>query len=413
MKIRCAYDKLIPLGDLKPHPRNRNKHPKEQITRLAEILKYQGVRKPIIVSNLSGFMTAGHGRLDAARAAGLKSFPVNFQDYDDEAQEYADLTADNAVALWAEIDLSGVNGDIADLGPDFNIDMLGIEGFTIDVADRDGLTDPNAVPEPPKKAKTKLGDLYLLGEHRLLCGDSVITEDVDRLMNGEKAQFVFTDPPWNVDYGAVEKGNAQGYKPRKIMNDKMEPDDWKQFIDGITASLFRATLPGCPLYLVMSAQEWPVIDLSLREAGFHWSSTIIWAKDRLVLSRKDYHTQYEPIWYGWNNGAARLVPLKDRKQSDLWQVDRPSKSDLHPTTKPVELVERAIINSSPKDALGLDLFGGSGSTLIAAETTKRRANVMELDPIYCDVIARRWEEFTGRKAILDGPRAIKKKRLKA
>ena len=153
-------------------------------------------------------------------------------------------------------------------------------------------------------------------------------------------------------------------------------------------------------YVVMSAQEWPVVDKCLRQAGFHWSSTIIWAKDRLVLSRKDYHTQYEPIWYGWNESAARLVEVADRKQSDLWQIDRPSKSDLHPTTKPVELVERALQNSSEARANVLDLFGGSGSTLIACEKSGRINFSMELDPKYCDVIVKRWEDFTGQKAEL-------------
>jgi len=149
---------------------------------------------------------------------------------------------------------------------------------------------------------------------------------------------------------------------------------------------------------VMSAQEWPVIHGSLNAAGFHWSSTIIWAKDSLVLSRKDYHTQYEPIWYGWNSSAARLVELEDRKQSDVWSMERPKRSDLHPTTKPIELVERAINNSAKTGGIVLDLFGGSGSTLIACEKTGRDCRTVELDPKYADVIIRRWQEFTGEKA---------------
>lgn len=259
--------------------------------------------------------------------------------------------------------------------------------------------DPDHVPEPPVHPTAVKGDLYLLGPHRLLCGDSVAVTDVERLMNGEKADLVFTDPPWNVNYGANKNPAGWSGKNRQIMNDHMEPDDWLAFLNGIAASLALSTKPGCPLYCVMSAQEWPVIDKSLREAGFHWSSTIIWAKDRMVLSRKDYHTQYEPIWYGWNDQGPRLAPLEDRTQTDLWQINRPSVSDLHPTTKPIDLIARAVKNSSKEGGLVLDLFGGSGSTLIAAQATNRRCFAMELDPKYVDVIVRRWEGVTGQKAV--------------
>ena len=179
----------------------------------------------------------------------------------------------------------------------------------------------------------------------------------------------------------------------------MQADDWQQFCNDIANSLFVCTKAGAPIYVVMSAQEWPVIHVALNAAGFHWSSTIIWAKDSLVLSRKDYHTQYEPIWYGWNGGAARLMELEDRKQSDLWEMQRPKRSELHPTTKPVELVERALENSGKPGGIVLDLFGGSGSTLIAAEKTGRQCRTVELDPKYADVIIKRWQEYTGLKAV--------------
>jgi DNA modification methylase len=182
------------------------------------------------------------------------------------------------------------------------------------------------------------------------------------------------------------------------MNDHMEAGQWNDFVKGFCVNLKSYSKPGAPIYLVMSAQEWPVIDLNLREAGFHWSSTIIWAKDRLVLSRKDYHTQYEPIWYGWNDSAARLVEVADRKQTDLWQIERPSKSELHPTTKPIELITKALHNSSKVGDIVLDAFGGSGSTLIGAEKTKRNCRMIELDPKYCDVIIERWEKLTGLEA---------------
>ena len=212
-------------------------------------------------------------------------------------------------------------------------------------------------------------------------------------MAGAKASFVFTDPPWNVNYGAVESGNPQGYKPRTILNDFMGTEDFKNFMLKAFRNMKDFSQPGAMIYVVMSAQEWGNMMLTLAMNDFHWSSTIIWNKDRLVLSRKDYHTKYEPIWYGWSEGEARLHPLDDRKQSDVWDIPRPSKSDDHPTMKPVELVVRAIQNSSDRSALVLDLFGGSGTTLIACEQTGRTGFAMELDPKYCDVIRRRWAEF--------------------
>jgi DNA modification methylase len=234
-----------------------------------------------------------------------------------------------------------------------------------------------------------VGDLFEIGKHRLLCGDSTNKEAVSKLMNGEKADMVFTDPPWNVNYGAVEKGNSQGYKPRTIMNDKMSTGDFKDFMSAAFQIMAVFSKDGCPTYVVMSPQEWGNLMLALFESDYHWSSTIIWVKDHLVLSRKDYHTQYEPIWYGWKNGAARLCPVTDRKQSDTWNYDRPRVSELHPTTKPVGLVANAIKNSSKEGDLVLELFTGSGTTIVAAEQMGRKCYGMELDPKYTQVIVDR------------------------
>lgn len=209
--------------------------------------------------------------------------------------------------------------------------------------------------------------------------------------------MVFTDPPWNVNYGSEHN---ERWKLRTILNDNMTTDGFKDFMNRAFACMNAASKPGAMTYVVMSAQEWGNLMLTLLENGYHWSSTIIWHKDSLVLSRKDYHTQYEPIWYGWKDGEARLCPLKDRKQSDVWDFERPRRSDEHPTMKPVPLVARAVTNSSkPGDAI-LDLFGGSGTTLIACEETGRRCFMNELDPHYCDVIINRWEEHAGKKAVL-------------
>ena len=232
-----------------------------------------------------------------------------------------------------------------------------------------------------------------------MCGDSTISDDVEKLMNGEKADMVFTDPPWNVNYGSFDNSNnAMGYKRRAILNDSMTTDDFKGFMNKSFNNIATNSKKGCLTYIVMSAQEWGNLMLTLTDNNYHWSSTIIWNKSSLVLSRKDYHTKYEPIWYGWLDGESRICPLKDRKQSDVWDIDRPSRSDLHPTTKPIELIEKAIINSSKKNSLVIDYFMGSGSTLIACEKTARKCYGMELDEKYCDVIIERWEQFTGQKA---------------
>ena len=235
----------------------------------------------------------------------------------------------------------------------------------------------------------KLGDLIEIGRHRLLCGDSTDSDQVAKLMNGEKADMVFTDPPWNVNYGAVKEGNAMGYKPRTIMNDSMSTQDFKDFMGSAFAMMAMHSKKGCPTYVVMSAQEWGNLMLSLYENGYHWSSTIIWNKSHLVMSRKDYHTKYEPIWYGWLDGAPRLCPVEDRKQSDVWDVDRPTKSELHPTTKPIELISIALKNSSKSGNLIMELFTGSGSTMVAAHQLNRKCYGMELDPKYCQVIVDR------------------------
>ncbi len=244
----------------------------------------------------------------------------------------------------------------------------------------------------------KPSEVWKLGDHRLMCGDSTSSSDMARLMGDRTAQLIFTDPPWNVAYGTADHPT---YKKRAILNDNMPTEQFGSFLLSAFQRMAEVTDPGGMTYVVMSAQEWGNAMTTLAEAGFHWSSTIIWEKDSLVLSRKDYHTQYEPIWYGWKDGEKRLCPLKDRKQSDIWEIPRPRASPNHPTTKPVPLVVRIIDNSSHPNDTVLDPFCGSGTTVIACEKTGRSARVMELDPKYADVIRLRWEAFTGQKAKLE------------
>lgn len=298
-----------------------------------------------------------------------------------EGREFA--LADNQTAKV------NIDFDFGSLEAELEADV--IEEWGIEIPDEEVLEaeEDDFDATPPEEPITVLGDLYEIGEHRLLCGDSTDSDAVAKLMNGEKADMVFTDPPWNVNYGAVKEGNPMGYKPRTIMNDSMSTDDFKDFMGLSFAMMAMHSKKGCPTYVVMSAQEWGNLMLSLHENGYHWSSTIIWNKSHLVMSRKDYHTKYEPIWYGWLDGAPRLCPVEDRKQSDVWDVDRPTKSELHPTTKPIALIDIALKNSSKVGNLILELFTGSGSTMVAAHQLKRKCYGMELDPKYCDVIVRR------------------------
>lgn len=383
----------LPIESLTPFPGNARVG---DVGMIAESLRVNGQFRPIVVREGTNEILAGNHTWKAAQSLGWSTIKATLVACDDETARRIVLADNRAndLAGYNDALLADLLGSLSSFeGTGFSQDDLAtlIASLTPSGAPV-ALTDVDDVPEAPEVAQSVLGQVWSLGPHRLLVGDS--TGDLTPLMQGDQAHLVFTDPPWNVNYGDVPKGNPMGYKTRKILNDN-QGQGFADFCQAFSDQLKIHSLPGAPIYLVMSAQEWPVIDEALRVAGFHWSSTLIWAKDRLVLSRKDYHTQYEPIWYGWNDSAPRLVPVEDRKQSDLWEIARPSRSDLHPTTKPVELVARAVSNSSQRGDIVLDAFGGSGSTLIACHQTGRVARLVELDPRYADVILRRWMEHTG------------------
>ena len=383
------------LSDIRPYEKNPRKND-EAVKYVAESISQFGFKVPIVIDK-NGIIVAGHTRYKAAKKLNLKEVPCIIADDLSEEQVKAFRLADNKVAEKAEWDFDLLLDELDDLFT-FDMTLFGFDEFAEEEEPADIIEDDYDIT-PPEEPKAKRGDIYKLGNHRLMCGDSTSIDDVGLLMGGEKASMGFTDPPWNVNYGAVKEGNAQGYKPRTILNDFMGTEDFKEFMNKAFASLNFAMNDGAMTYVVMSAQEWGNMMLTLAQNNYHWSSTIIWNKDSLVLSRKDYHTKYEPIWYGWKEGT-RLCPLEDRKQSDVWDIPRPKKSEEHPTMKPVELVARAITNSSKKGDIVIDLFGGSGTTLIASEQTGRCCRMMELDPKYVDVIVNRWEQLTGGKAEL-------------
>jgi len=399
MQIKeVAVDKLI------PYAKNSRTHSDQQVAQIAASIKEFGFRNPILVDGVG--IIAGHGRLLAAQKLGLAKVPTIDCSDMTPSQKKAYIIADNKLALNAGWDTAMLTIEMQELEVEgFDLELLGFDEKELNALLEpeivEGLTDEDDVPDIPEEPKSKLGDIYILGDHRLMCGDSTSIDAVEKMMDGDKASLVVTDPPWNVAYGTNLANNAQGYKQRTIMNDNFETtQEWEDFLSGFMGNIIAFTMKGCPIYCVMGASEWPAIDKALRDGGFHWSSTIIWAKDTLVLSRKDYHTQYEPIWYGWKDDGPRIWTVQDRKQSDVWDCKRPKRSELHPTTKPVELIERAVLNSSNAGTIVFEPFGGSGSTLIACEKTGRKARVMELDPKYCDVIVKRWEDFTGKKAVL-------------
>ena len=395
MELEIVY--LSP-DDLTPYKGNTRKYSPRDIEQIKESIKADGFLDPVGIWGDDNLIVEGHGRQIAALELGLEKIPCIRLDHLTETQRRDYAIRHNRTAELSEWDFGKLEEEIAAL----EIQGVDLSGLEFDLGELEELEAPEIVddnfdPDKEVETKSKLGDIWQLGRHRLMCGDSTKEEDVEKLMNGTKARMVFTDPPWNVNYGATDHPS---WKQRSILNDYMGTDEFREFMDKAFHCMNFASEPGAMTYVVMSAQEWGNMMLTLAKNDYHWSSTIIWNKDQLVLSRKDYHTKYEPIWYGWKDGNARLHPLEDRKQCDVWDFDRPKASPEHPTMKPVELVARAVSNSSNENDPVLDLFGGSGTTLIACEQLDRDCFMMELDPHYVSVIVNRWEEFTGEKAVL-------------
>ena len=279
----------------------------------------------------------------------------------------------------------------------FDITLTGFDQDELDrllVVERELGADPDEAPEPPAEPISRPGDLWVCGDHRVLCGDATVLADVEKVLGGELADMCFTDSPYNVNYSIKDKKRG---KSRPILNDALG-EEFGAFLYDACVNILAVTKGA--VYMCMSSSELDTLQKAFREAGGKWSTFVIWAKNTFTLGRSDYQRQYEPILYGWKQGADHYW-CGDRDQGDVWFFDKPAKNDLHPTMKPVALVERAIRNSSKSRDIVLDPFGGSGTTLIAAERTGRRARLIELDPKYADVAVQRWQDQTGRTAKLD------------
>ncbi|MBK8285788.1 MAG: site-specific DNA-methyltransferase [Ahniella sp.] len=385
---------MWPLQRLVPYERNPRTHSPEQVTKIAASIEQFGFNNPLLVDSQDGII-AGHGRLLAARQLGLGEVPVIVLDHLTDAQRRAYVIADNKLAELAGWDDELLALELATLdGEDFPLDVIGFTDQEL-AAMLDGDPDEGAreaedeVPPAPAAAVSRPGDLWLCGEHRVLCGDATVEADIERLLGGQRAAMVFTDPPYNVDYHGADGASIQ--------NDNLG-SGFEAFLQAAIGNLLRA-VEGA-VYVCMSSSELATLQKVFIEAGGHWSTFVIWAKNAFTLGRSDYHRQYEPILYGWPEGQSHYW-CGARDQGDVWLIAKPAHNDLHPTMKPVELVRRAIQNSSPRDAVILDPFGGSGTTLIASQETGRRARLLELDPRFVDVIVRRWETFTGLQATLE------------
>ncbi|WP_321471455.1 site-specific DNA-methyltransferase [uncultured Paludibaculum sp.] len=391
-----------PVERLIPYARNARTHNAEQVAQIAASIAEFGWTSPILAGS-DRIIIAGHARLQAARKLGMTEVPVIILDHLSEAQRRALVIADNRLALnagWDEemlrVELDALRED------DFNLELLGFADDEIEallaepVEPVTGNTDDDAVPETPETAVTVPGDVWLLGGHRLLCGDATQMEAVEKVLARGLADMVFTDPPYNVNYGATMKDKLRG-KKRAIKNDNLG-DGFEQFLRDACTNLLAVTKGA--VYICMSSSELHTLQKTFREAGGHWSTFVIWAKNTFTMGRSDYQRQYEPILYGWKEGTEHFW-CGARDQGDVWFVKKPVVNDLHPTMKPVELIERAIRNSSKSRDTVLDPFGGSGSTLIACEKTGRQARLIELEPKYCDVVVRRFQEFSGKQANLE------------
>jgi len=391
------------VADLIPYASNSRTHSDTQVAQIAASIRQFGWTNPILIDG-ENTIIAGHGRLLAARKLGMEDVPAIILDHLSKAEQRALVIADNQLALNAGWDMDMLKAEIDDLKLEgFDLDLLGFDENFLDgllePEPTEGLTDEDAVPEAPVVPKTVLGDVWLLGSHRLMCGDSTSMSSFDTLMDGARADMIFTDPPYGMSYGG---GRAAGSTKKgalvkahgMIINDDLQGDDLIALVRDAIATSTASMKEGGALYACFTWRTYAEFEAGLESCGHKVKACIVWDKKSIGLGNSNYRPQHEFIfycggqWYG------------DKSESDVWYMSRGNTGAyVHPTQKPVELVERALNNSSKAGDIVIDCFGGSGSTLVACEKTNRHARLMELDPKYCDVIITRWQDFTGKEAI--------------
>lgn len=386
------------VTSLIPYARNARTHSDAQVAQLAASIKEWGWTNPVLIDG-EGMIIAGHGRVMAARKLGIDEVPCMVATGWSEAAKRAYVLADNQLALNAGWDIEMLKFEMNEIGEaGFDVTLVGFgDDFLSGLLNEgtEGLTDPDDVPEPPAEPVTVLGDVYVLGKHRLVCGDSTSATDVAKALNGVEPHLMVTDPPYGVVYDAnwrneADRANGKPYGARAI--GKVENDDKADWREA------WVLFPGDVAYVWHAGVQAGVVAESLEAVGFELRSQIVWAKNQMAISRGDYHWQHEPCWYAVRKGRKGHYN-GDRKQTTVWNIDKPRKSETgHSTQKPVECMKRPIVNNSSPGQAVYDPFLGSGTTLIACEMEGRACHGLELNPAYCDVIVKRWEDFTGQKA---------------
>lgn len=386
------------VAGLIPYARNARTHSDEQVAQIAASIKEWGWTTPVLVDE-SGEIIAGHGRVMAARKLNIDEIPTMTATGWSKAQKQAYVLADNQLPQNAGWDVDLLSVEMKDLDSEgFDLSLIGFDDDMMAnmlVEETEGLTDEDAVPDVPDNPVTVEGDVWLLGNHRLMCGDSTSIDAVEALCGEHRADMWLTDPPYNVAY----EGKTQN--ALKIQNDEMGDDQFRQFLRDSYSAADTVMKPGAVFYIWHAHTHSRATHGAAHDVGWQIRQCLIWKKSSMVMGRQDYQWQHEACLYGWKEGAGHLWAA-DRKQTTILEFDRPSRNKEHPTMKPVALFEYQMLNNTKGQDIVLDTFGGSGTTMIAAEKNGRHSRLMELDPKYCDVIVQRWQGFTGKQAKLEG-----------
>ena len=391
-KLQVVYRRV---EDLIPYARNARTHSEEQVTRIASSIKEFGWTNPILLDGDYGII-AGHGRVMAATKLGIEEVPTIQLSGLSDAQKKAYILADNRLALDAGWDEEMLRLELQELEEaGFDLELTGFDEGEINELLAEATTEESEdaeIPEPPKDPKSIKGEVWILGTHRLMCGDSTSIDDVEKLMGGGRSDLYLTDPPYNVAYEGKTKDSLT------IQNDSMDDESFRQFLVDAFVAADTVMHEGAAFYIWHADSEGFNFRGACRDVGWKVRECLIWSKNTFVMGRQDYQWQHEPCLYGWKEGASHKW-YSDRSQTTIIECNKPSRNGEHPTMKPVELFRYLIENSSKRGDVVFDSFGGSGTTLIACEEVGRSARLMELDPVYCDVIVERWQNMTGLQAV--------------